>query len=190
MLKAVKIPTIREHLKLKGGYSMPNVGIKARGVSLLKDTDKDGVVDALDCNPRNKNEQGFLHDVKEKVKEKYEDYKKTSRVKGEAALVQRRKEVIKTAAYEEEMRGEKRRRDIKARYAPIKKKAVSSGVKQDFMSSILYGSPSSQALMGTKPPVQIKKKSKRRKQKPKKRRKQSKKQTARHKGKRKVVIYV
>jgi len=53
----------------KAKYFMPRPrfnGIKGkvnlhRGLSPFKDTDKDGVINFMDCNPRNKNQQGTIH---------------------------------------------------------------------------------------------------------------------------------
>ena len=41
----------------------------------LADTDRDGVINAVDCEPRNPDKQGLVHDVLKKIKAKHEELK-------------------------------------------------------------------------------------------------------------------
>lgn len=54
-------PNTKEMIKLLG----------VKKPSGLRDTDKDGVINILDCKPHNPNKQGWIHDKLKAVKERY-----------------------------------------------------------------------------------------------------------------------
>jgi len=71
--------TIKEHNErfLKEGKTIKiNKGI-FKGIS--KDTDKDGVIDPLDCKPNNPKKQGLAHNVLNSMKKKYQEKKEAQK---------------------------------------------------------------------------------------------------------------
>ena len=82
----------------------------------MKDSDKDGVPDMLDCQPHNPKKQGIIHDIKQKVRDIKQKKKEEGVERGvreekahQAAREEREKQAVKTAKYKEELRGEKAR---------------------------------------------------------------------------------
>lgn len=55
--------------KKKGLFGMPTQPSRALGLA-LKDTDKDGVPDGLDCQPRNPKKQGIIHTIGKRLAKK------------------------------------------------------------------------------------------------------------------------
>lgn len=76
---------------------------------LTKDTDKDGVVDFFDCKPNNPNEQGLLHNLKER----YNEHAEVSRQKRYAERQIRKKS--RAAYYRESEKAEIKAAERRAR---------------------------------------------------------------------------
>jgi len=121
-----------------------------RRINPMKDTDKDGVADILDCNPTNPNEQGWIHDKAKDLKEKYNEYREVRRKEkeeererkfitktkaDEARKDEREKQAIETARYSERQKGIAQRKRIS-----------SSGGQSGFnqLANVLLGSPKEQ----------------------------------------------
>jgi len=54
--------------------------------NLAKDTDKDGVMNVVDCQPHNPNKQGWVHDLAEKARQKYSEHKTISNLQRQEAI--------------------------------------------------------------------------------------------------------
>lgn len=91
---------------------------------LLKDSDRDGVINVLDCRPHNAKKQGWVHGIKQKLSERAEmskrlrqerrerEYVITTKAE-EAAYQERIKQAEETAKYKERQIAEKKRKYIK-----------------------------------------------------------------------------
>ncbi len=112
--------------KLKPIQPMPNVLAMTKLLGKprrMRDSDKDGVIDMLDCEPYNPKKQGILHDVGKWAARKV-GVRKAERWIGEKGKeadeikkvrsAERRKQRIETATYREKIAGERRRKYIKA----------------------------------------------------------------------------
>ncbi len=105
---------------------MPNVMkmVKLLGKTpQMRDSDKDGVVDMLDCEPYNPKKQGIIHDVgkwaarkvgAKKAERWIGEKEKESEEVSSVRKVERQKQRIETASYREKVAGERRRKYIKA----------------------------------------------------------------------------
>ena len=86
---------------------------------LLKDSDGDKVPNVFDCDPDNPKKQGFIHDVKKRLKERAAEKKQISAaerdIKKKAlaeSLRTRRDEEIQTARFKEQQRAKQQRAKI------------------------------------------------------------------------------
>lgn len=97
-------------------YSLKNVA---------KDSDRDGVPNAIDCNPDDPNKQGWVHDKWEQLKQKAQNRRTVSALKREeryerekpmreARETERQKQAIETARYKERIKGKRQRSQIKS----------------------------------------------------------------------------
>jgi len=100
-----------------------NIVGKKKGTSpLLKDNDKDGVMNMLDCKPNDPNKQGFIHNIGAKIAEKVGATETAERIRERGAQVDETREIAKeerykqekeTAVYREKIRAEREREAIK-----------------------------------------------------------------------------
>jgi len=113
------------------------IGSTTTGTRAIRDNDRDGVVNIIDCKPNNPNKQGWIHKVGAKVARKFgrkgtaekieaagerADVAKITRerererIAGRVAVAtrtEREKQAIETAIYKEKRRGESQRSYIK-----------------------------------------------------------------------------
>jgi len=81
------------------------------------DSDKDGLINIIDCKPYDKNKQGWVHDkwkdYKEKRTERIGEEKIVKEEVRKAAGEERRKQAVETAVFNERQSGERKRKYIK-----------------------------------------------------------------------------
>jgi len=103
-------------------------GVKRpKRMSMLGDFDGDGVPNAFDCKPRDKNKQGIIDDIKSRIKEKSQE-RKESKVAGRIIRKKARAEGFR--AKEEfaiKYAREKERIKSEGRISRLKKKQQSGG---------------------------------------------------------------
>jgi len=91
----------------------------------MKDSDRDGVPDMLDCRPNNPKKQGIIHGIGSKIKAKVENIRQENKERvaefnvrkemaHQAAGEEREKQSVRTAVYREQIRGEKARASAKS----------------------------------------------------------------------------
>ena len=96
-------------------------------VNAAKDSDKDGVMDIVDCDPKDPNKQGWIHNLGAKIAEKVGATETAERIRErgvqsdeikELARQERFKQEKETAVYREQQRAESQRKQIKSSYEP------------------------------------------------------------------------
>ena len=162
----MNMPTMRDTLRTMKSYRQP---IPVRSpIAFLKDTDKDGVVNALDCKPHNPKEQGWIHDKYKQIKENIKEKREASQEQREAEKEmmkeakqeavekrreERKKQYVETEVYKEKLRGAESRKskmsgglfgDVGRRIGYGQSKVVGGNIMS---SSFIYGSES---LTGSK----------------------------------------
>ncbi len=100
------------------------LGKDMKKAHMFKDSDKDGVINVMDCKPFNPKEQGLIDTAKEKFRqgasfvkrragEAIEQGRERREVSREAAVEERRKQAKETAVFRERERGRRQRESIK-----------------------------------------------------------------------------
>jgi len=137
------------------------VGKKSLG-NAARDSDGDKVPNILDCQPYNKNKQGWVHDLKEKVVTKVGEFKQErveegkrreveSFLRKESAEKERYNQAKITGRYEAQQRATAERARIKARYAPSKSGSGFASGLTNFSNSMLGTTTGQRTNFGTSP---------------------------------------
>lgn len=126
-------PNVKGMMKLIG--NIPRTPIYG-----LKDSDRDGVINVMDCQPNNPRKQGFIHDAIKRANERARERKEIREEARIAGVKEKRIQAIKTAEARERFRAERKREFIRkggiggaltrALIPPKKLMAVAGRVKQ------------------------------------------------------------
>ena len=118
-------------------------------VNAAKDSDKDGVMDIIDCDPKDPNKQGWIHNLGAKIAEKVGATGTAERIRErgvqadetrDAVMAERYKQEKETAVYRESIKAEAERKAIKERYLSTKKPTQTRGIGS-FISSFSQAKP-------------------------------------------------